>query len=143
MKCGFWSCLVLKIYHAMLSSGWIISGAKYMVLPNWSSVNGWSLAYRHYIVKSPYDLLVYCDEVTDSPKNNQSSERPARSESFKLKPVQILLFFFDSQLTGLIIILQNTAITKHFTKATVYTRKPSGTIFCSDVWINGGQVIFQ
>ena len=38
---------------------------------------------------------------------------------------------------------KNTAISKHFTKPTVYTHITSGTIFSADVWINGGQVIFQ
>ena len=38
---------------------------------------------------------------------------------------------------------QNTAISNHFTKPTVFTRTISGTIFNTDVWINGGQVIFQ
>ena len=28
-------------------------------------------------------------------------------------------------------------------KPTVYTRTTSGTILSADVWINGGQVIFQ
>ena len=40
-------------------------------------------------------------------------------------------------------IKQNTAISKHFTKPTVYTRTSSGTIFSADVWINDSQVFFQ
>ena len=38
---------------------------------------------------------------------------------------------------------QNTAISKQFTKPTVYIRTTSGTIFSADVLISGGQVIFQ
>ena len=81
----------------------------------------------------------------------QSPERPVRSESLKalknnLNQKNIAIFFFDSQLTGLI--QNNTAISKHFTKSTVYDppvydRTTSGTIFSADVWINGGQLIFS
>ena len=38
---------------------------------------------------------------------------------------------------------QNTTISKHFTKPTVYTHTTTGTIFSADVWINDGQMIFQ
>ena len=38
---------------------------------------------------------------------------------------------------------QNTAISKHLAKPTVYTLTTSGTIFSVDVCINGSQVIFQ
>ena len=77
---------------------------------------------------------------------NQSSERPVRSfQKFKaFKPIKILLFFLwftidrtDSKIT------QNSAISKHFTKPTVYIRTTSGTIFSADVCISGGHVIFQ
>ena len=40
-------------------------------------------------------------------------------------------------------ILQDTAISKHFTKSAEYSRTTSGTIFSADVGICGGQVIFQ
>ena len=82
-------------------------------------------------------LLIY------SKRPYQSPERPLRKFKAlknKFKAVKILYFFFDSQLTGQI---QNTAISKHFTKPIVYTRTTSGTIFSADVWISGGQVIFQ
>ena len=61
------------------------------------------------------------------------------------KTVKILLFFFfgSQLLTGLIQNEQNTAISKHFTKPAEYTRTISGIIFSADVWISGGQVIFQ
>ena len=53
----------------------------------------------------------------------------------------IVIFVFDSQLTRLIQNEPNTAISNHFTKPVAYIRKTSGTIFSTDVYISGGQVI--
>ena len=55
--------------------------------------------------------------------------------------MKLLLFFLDLQLTGMIQKVQNTAISKHFTKSVEYTLTTSGTIFSTDIWINQG--IFQ
>ena len=46
-------------------------------------------------------------------------------------------------MTGLIQNEQNTAVSKHFIKSAEYTRTTCGTIFSANVWISGGQVIFQ
>ena len=76
--------------------------------------------------------------------SNESSEAKfkALKNEYIYNSKNIVNFFFDSQLTGLIQNAQNTAISKNFTKPEEDTRITGGTIFNADVWISGSQVIF-
>ena len=105
--------------------------------------SAWTWLY--YFVSNVLSKLLLRDVLQDK---NQSSGRSVRSESLKLWRIRLnqYMYCYISLIHNwpdYFKLNQNTAISKHFTQPTGYTRTSSGTIFRANVWISGGQVIFQ